>query len=205
MSRMSLQRIADAVRRRAQREGYVVPRQVRAELTQAGLADSQWKSVVQLIGPSLTYRNGRYYYVPAGTSRMRVRVRRDQRQQREIDRVVRRLIRQQRAAEAVMIERRSTKRISFVQSVEVQTSDQRTLRWVTREVSLSGIRLIGNCSLQGQKVQVWIPRPDKAEETYGFVVQILWSSEVGDGLHENGGVFVEMAPEVKPLKITGVE
>jgi hypothetical protein len=205
MSRTSLQRIADAVRRRAQRDGFVVASQVRAELTEAGLADSQWKNVVKLIGSSLSYRNGRYYYVPSGPSRMRVRVRQDQRRNRAIDRVVRRLIREQRQAEAVMIERRASKRISFVQPIEVRTADGRCLRWVTREVSVSGIRLIGNENLQGQKIQIWVPRPDKTEETYGFVVQVLWGCEVGDGLYENGGVFLEMAPGTNPLKIARLD
>jgi hypothetical protein len=190
MSPTSLQHIADAVCRRAQRDGFVVPSQVRAELTEAGLADSQWKSVVQLLGSSLRYRHGRYYYVPSGSPRMRARVRQDQRQHRAVDRVVRHLIRQQRQAEAAMVERRASKRISYVQPVEVRTADLRTLHWVTREVSVTGIRLIGNCGLQGQKIEVWVPRPTKTEETYGFLVQVLWSCAVGDGLFENGGIFL---------------
>jgi hypothetical protein len=195
MSRTSLEKIADSVRRVAQRDGFVLPRQVRAELTEAGLDDGQWKDVVALVGPSLNYRNGRYYYVPPGSPRMRVRVRRDQRHHQVIDRAVRRLIRLQRAAEAVMIERRSARRINYVAPVEVRTADRRVLRFLTREMSVTGIRLIGTSALQGQKVHLWVPRPDRAEESHGFVVQVLWSSEVGDGLFENGGVFVDMVTE----------
>lgn len=201
MSRTSLQRIAEAVRRRAQREGYVVPRQVRAELSEAGLADDRWKDVVALVGPSLSYRHGRYYYVPVGPSRMRVRVRRSLRQQQEIDRAVRRLIRQQRATEAVMIERRSTRRIHFVAPVELHTVDHRVLHLLTREISTSGIRLIGSCCLQGQKVQLWVPRPGEDTETYAFTVQILWSAAVADGLYENGGVFLDMVDGTTGLKL----
>jgi hypothetical protein len=203
MSRSSLQRVANAVRRRARADGYVVPRQVREELTAAGLADSQWKQVLALIGPSLSYRHGRYYYVPAGPTRMKVRVHRDQRHQQQIDRAVRRLIRQQRAAEAVMVERRNAKRISFVQPAEVQTADQRIQHHLTREISVTGIRLIGGCALRGQKVRVWVPRPsgEESQERYGFVVHILWSAAVGDGLFENGGVFLEMLGEMGPLKL----
>ncbi len=194
MSRTSLQQVADAVRRLAQRDGYIVARQVREALSAAGLAETQWKQVIALVGPSLSYRSGRYAYVPAGPSRMKARVRRDQQHHRQIDRAVRRLIRQQRAAEAVMIERRNARRINYVQPIEVRTADQRTLHHLTREISVSGIRLIGTCSLQGQKVQIWVPRPGAPgnSEHYGFVVQILWSAEVGDNLFENGGIFLDM-------------
>jgi len=198
MSRTSLQQVAETVRRRAQRQGYVVPRQVRQELTDAGLADDQWKRVLALVGPSLSYRHGRYCYVPVGPSRMRLRARLSQRQQQQIERTVRLLIRQQRAEEAVLIERRSAKRIHFVAPVEVRTADQQTLRVLSREISLTGIRLIGTCALKGQKVQVWVPRPDRSADTFGFLVHILWSANVGDGLFENGGIFLGMVADDQP-------
>ena len=172
MNANRLQGIADAVRRHAQRDGYVLARQVREHLTEAGLADKAWKDVVALIGPSLNYRSGRYYYVPAGPTRMRERLRLGQRSQQQVDRAVRRLIRQQRAAEAVMVERRASKRINFVTPAEVRLADGRVLQLLTREISTSGIRLIGTCGLRGEKVRVIVPRPEEELETACFVVQV---------------------------------
>ena len=54
--------IADRVVRRAQRQGYVVAREVREELTLAGASDDLWKDVLALARQSLTLRRGRYYY-----------------------------------------------------------------------------------------------------------------------------------------------
>src|SRR5262245_21070568 len=96
-----LSMVADAVRRRAQSQGSVTPREIRAELARAGLAESRWKEVVSQAGAALTCRRGRYYYVPAGPSRMRTRVRHDHRQHQHLAAAVRFLIRQQRALEAV--------------------------------------------------------------------------------------------------------
>jgi len=206
MSRTRLQRVAEAVRCRAQRDGYVVPRNVREELTLAGLADGQWKDVLALVGPSLACRHGRYYYVPAGPSRMRLRVRQGQKHHQQIDRLVRKLIREQEALESVMVERRSQERHNFVLPVEVQTEDHRRLNFLTREISASGMRLVGNCSLQGQKVCVWVPQPKDRQRKHGFLLHVLWSAPVGDSLFENGGAFLELvATEPSPLKIAGVE
>jgi hypothetical protein len=206
MSRARIQHVAEAVRRRAQRQGFVVPRQVREEMANAGLNGTDWKRIIGLVGPALACRHGRYYYVPAGPSRMKVRVRRDQNQQRRIDRTVRGLIREQRAAEGVMIERRAQRRHPFNQPVEVRTANHRCLHMVSREISVSGIRLIGSRALQGQKAYIWIPRPDQPEERCCFLVHILWSAGVGDDLFENGGVLLELV-EAEPmlLKLAGSE
>src|SRR5262249_23046624 len=62
MSSTTLQEIANAIVRRAQRQGFVLPREIRAQLTQAGLDEASWKEVVELAGPALRLRGGRYYH-----------------------------------------------------------------------------------------------------------------------------------------------
>lgn len=202
----SVAQVAQAMCRQAQRQGFVVPRDIRAELVRTGLAESLWKQVVATAGAALCFRRGRYYFVPVGPERMRVRVRRDTQQHRHLASAVRFLIRQQRALEAVHVERRVHPRIHFVCPVQVQTEDRRVLNLVSREISISGIRLIGTVGLRGQKVHVWIPRPDNSAERCCFLVHMLWSAQVGDGLHESGGIFLELAEvEPNPLKIAGQE
>jgi hypothetical protein len=194
--------VAEAVRRRAQSQGFVVSRDIRAELARAGMAESLWKQVVNEVGAALSCRGGRYYYVPAGPSRMRARVRRDYRQHQHMSTAVRFLIRQQRALDAVYVERRRHPRVNFVCPVQVQTADRRLLNFLSREISISGVRLIGTVGLQGQKVHVWIPRPGRDAERCCFLVQVLWSAAVADGLHESGGLFVELVEAApSPLKL----
>src|SRR5262245_60322854 len=61
MSSSHLQGIADQVARLVQQQGYVVEREVREELARAGLPEAQWKDVLALALPQLSYRRGRYY------------------------------------------------------------------------------------------------------------------------------------------------
>ena len=68
MTSTDLQGIANTVVRRAQRQGFVLPREVRQELAQAGAPDTMWKDVLALARSSLSYRKGRYYYVPPSPS-----------------------------------------------------------------------------------------------------------------------------------------
>jgi hypothetical protein len=195
--------VAEAVRRRARSQGFVVARDVRRELASAGLAETLWKDVVDRMGAALDYRRGRYYYVPPGPSRMRIRVRRDRRQQRRLGTAVRFLIRQKRALDAVYVERRQQPRIDFVCPVEVQTEDGRVINLVSRDISISGVRLIGTRSFQGQKVRVWIPRPGNSAERCCFLVHMLWSAGVADGIIESGGIFLDLVDaEPNQLKIT---
>ena len=113
----NLQGVADAVVRRAQRQGFVVPREVREELTQAALPESLWKDVVALARASLRYRHGRYYYSAPVSDRVRA----EQSQQRGIQKAVRQIIRQHRAA-ASAVERRGQERIDFVQPVRTMSA-----------------------------------------------------------------------------------
>ena len=183
---MELQPIVQAVTRRAQRQGFVLQREVREELAHAGLAENRWKDVVAGAKPALRYRQGRYYYQPAVSDRLRE----EMRHQQAIHRIIGQLIRQYKKSVA-QLDRRQQGRIDFVQPVKVETDDGRQLSLLSRDLSPSGIRLIGTRSLLGQKVRVLIPRPDSDEPWY-FVVRILWTCTVGDALFENGGSFLEV-------------
>jgi hypothetical protein len=182
----NLQGVAELVIRRAQRQSFVVPREVREELTRAGVPDSLWKDVLALARPSLRYRHGRYYY----NAPVSARVREAESQQRGIHRAVRQLIRRHRPADAGP-ERREEDRLDFIQPVRVVTEDHREYTLLSRDLSATGIRLIGTRRLLGQKVRVTIPSADNTPPVT-FLVRILWTCNVGDDLVENGGTFLEV-------------
>jgi hypothetical protein len=182
----NLQGVADQVIRRAQRQGYVVPREVRELLVQFGLSDGLWKEVLALASPALKHRRGRYYYhAPVSP-----RVAREQSHQSDIRQAIRHLIRERRIA-ASRVERREQDRIDFIQPVEVRTEDGRNFTMLSRDLSTTGIRLIGTRRLLGQKVHVLIPDAHGAG-AWSFLVRILWTCPVGEDLIENGGAFLEV-------------
>jgi hypothetical protein len=186
----NLQGVAELVTRRARRQGFVIPQEVREELTLAGVPESMWKDVIALARPTLSFKKGRYYYAPPVSER----VRREQTQQRDVVKVVRQLIRHHRR-EAKEFERRGEDRYDFVQTVKVITEDDRELTLISRDLSSTGIRLVGTHRLLGQKVCVKIPRPG-SDEPWSFIVRILWTCAVGEDLVENGGSFLEVrAPD----------
>src|SRR5690349_12955930 len=82
----NLQGVADNVIRRAERQGHVFAKEVREELSEAGLDDTLWKDVLALTRSSLGYRNGRYYYSPPVSGRVQA----EQSNQREIQSAVNR-------------------------------------------------------------------------------------------------------------------
>jgi hypothetical protein len=186
-----LRGITSAVIRRAERQGYVVPREVRAALASAGLPEGHWKDVVAQARESLTYRHGRYYYInPLRPSHLQG----DQRQ--ALDLAVRELIRRHQDQVAAE-DRRQEERISIVQPVVVRTGDGRVLRLLSRDLSPTGIRLVGTRSLLGQKVRVELSRGDGLVPL-ALLVRILWTGTVGDGLFENGGSFLEIVAAGEP-------
>jgi len=187
----NLQGVAELVIRQAQRQGFILPRQIRTVLSEAGVSESLWKDVLAVARPALAYRKGRYYY----TAPVSERVRQEQSQQRGIQKAIRQLIRQYRNA-ASRLERREEDRIEFVQPVKVKTEDQREYTLISRDLSPTGIRLIGTRRFLGQKVHISIPAAD-GESTWDFVVRILWTCAVGDDLVENGGTFIDLA-DMKP-------
>src|SRR5437867_5588591 len=165
----NLQDVADAVVRRAQRQGYVVPREIRSELKQAGLPDEQWKEVVSLARKHLNCRQGRYYHIGALSPRMRE----EHEQKRLIQRAIRRLIRQHQAAVKPK-ERRLQDRVDFIQPVTVLLEDGRHFTLLSRDLSPAGIRLVGTRRLLGQKVTISVPQQD-SEQPCSFLVRILWT------------------------------
>jgi hypothetical protein len=183
-----LQEIADAVVRRAARQGFVVPREIREEVAHAGLPEEQWKEVLDLARPSLNYRHGRYYHLHTVSER----IQQELSQQQQIHSAIRHLIQQHRA-HASRVERREQDRIDFIQSVEVETDDHRTFHLLSRDISSTGVRLIGTRSFLGQKVRLTIPQA-ASHGPWRFLVRILWTCSVGDDLFENGGTFLEALP-----------
>jgi hypothetical protein len=183
----SWQKVADQVTRRAQLQGCILAREIREETTSAGLPEKLWKEVLKLAKPSLRYERGRYYYQPPVSER----VRQEQSHQRDIVRAVRQVIKQYLAS-ASQVERRLQDRVEFIQPVKVWTEDQREFTLLSRDLSPTGIRLIGTRRFLGQKIRIVIPGADQSHP-WTFIVRILWTCSVGDDLFENGGTFVEVA------------
>lgn len=192
MISVNLQGAAELVIRQAQRQGFILPREIRCVLSEAGLSETLWKDVLAVARPSLSYRKGRYYY----TAPVSDRVRQEQSQQASARRTVREIIRRHRDGVAG-VERREEERIDFVQPVKVRTEDQREYTLLSRDLSISGIRLIGTRRFLGQKLHVSIPASD-GSTSWELIVRILWTCAVGDDLVENGGTFIEMAGPTKP-------
>jgi hypothetical protein len=188
MSESDLQGIANAVIQRAQRQGFVLPEEVRDELAQAGQPDTLWKDVLALARPALSYRQGRYYFVSAVSARAQE----EQHQQQRIRAAVQQLVGRHRAA-AGQVERREEGRIDFIQPVRVRTEDGREFTLLSRDLSPTGMRLIGTRRLLGQKVRVVIPGPENepAARPLCFLVRVLWTCALGDDLFENGGAFLD--------------
>jgi hypothetical protein len=182
MLKTNMQRIVAAVCRRARQQGFIRPEEVRDVLASAGLPEAQWLQVVSLAGDMLSKQDGCFYYSPAAAASQRER-----RRQRRLNRALRQLIRGYKSS--TQSERRRQGRFDFVHPVQVQTEDGRTFTLLSCDLSTSGIRLVGPCSLLGKKIRVTLPKVDGAPHRC-FCVQIVWSSLVGEGLYENGGAFL---------------
>jgi hypothetical protein len=181
-----LQEVANAVIRRAKRQGSVRLSDIREELARSRVPEKQWKEVVSLSGPLLRYHRGRYYYEALPATPLQ----KEETQQKLIQQTVRQLIRHYKKDHA-RIERREQGRISFVQTVKIRTDDHRECSLLSRDLSETGIRLVGTASLLGHKVEVEVPGAEGMEPAR-FRARILWTCSVGDGLFENGGVFLEV-------------
>jgi hypothetical protein len=189
MISMNLHGVAELVIRQAQRQGFILPRDIKTVLSEAGLSEALWKDVLAVARPALAYRKGRYYY----TAPVSDRVLKEQSQQRGIQKAVRQIIRQVRNA-AAEVERREQDRVDFIQQVKVKTEDRREYTLLTRDLSPTGIRLIGTRRFLGQKIHVSIPGTDGAP-SWDFVVRVLWTCAVGEDLVENGGTFLDVAAQ----------
>jgi hypothetical protein len=187
-SSAALSAVTEAVLRRAQRQGFVRPKEIREELRRAGESPTLWKDVLAAARPSLSFRRGRYYYAQLVSERLR----QEQDDQATVTRAARQIISRFRDA-ADNQERRGEERIEFIQPVQVRTEDGRTFTVLSRDLSTSGMRLIGTRSFLGQKLQVRLA-PTAESEGWWFVLRILWTCAISDELFENGGAFVEAMP-----------
>jgi PilZ domain len=186
MTPLDLQPVADAVLRLAKRQGFVTSRDVRAELRIAGLQETLWKDVVATIQASLVHRQGRYYHKESFSPRLQ----KEHAQQQSIQKAIRRLIKQHRNR-TKGDERRGQARVDFIQPVKVRTEDGKEWTLMSRDLSATGVRLLGTKGLLGQKVQLDLPNGD-GESPCRLLVRILWTGAVGDDLFENGGSFMEL-------------
>ncbi len=186
MSTSELQPVADAVLRLAKRQGHVNARDVRSESRIAGLPEEGWKDAIALVQDSLVRRQGRYYHKDAFTPRAE----KERAQQQAIQKVIRKLIKQHRSR-GKEDERRNQSRVDFIQPVKVRTEDGTEHALVSRDLSATGVRLLGTKRLLGHKVQIELPSGN-AEPARRLLVRILWTCSVGDNLFENGGSFVEL-------------
>jgi hypothetical protein len=112
-------------------------------------------------------------------------------ERRKIERAVGGLIQQYRSR-AARQERRRQDRVDFIQPVTVWTEDGGELTLLSRDLSLNGVRLISSSSLLGQKIHVLLPVD--GDDPYHFFVRVVWSYAVGDGLFENGAMFLDLFP-----------
>lgn len=186
MASISLQQVAEAVVRRAQRQGSIGTRDVRAELRLAGLPETRWKDTLALARPALLYRQGRYYHKDSFSPRLL----QERARQQVIGKLIRQLVRRH-LHQSRNDERRGQARVDFVQPIHVRTEDGKQHALLSRDLSPTGIRLLGTRRLLGQKVQVLLPRGTN-EPPLRVVTRILWTCAVGDDLFENGGTFLEL-------------
>lgn len=185
MGNHDLQPVADALLRLAKRQGHVSARDVRAEMRMAGLAEERWQEAVALVEPPLVQRRGRFYLKDSVSPRMQ----KQQAQQQTIAKFIRKLIRQHKSR-AKSDERRRQARVDFIHPVKIRTEDGKEHTLMSRDLSTTGVRLLGTKGLLGQKVQLELA--DGSEATCRLTVRILWTCAVGDNLFENGGSFVEL-------------
>ena len=155
MAETPLQPIADAVLRLAKRQGFVLARDVRAELRVAGLPEQQWKEVLALAHSTLVYKQGRYYHKETFSPRLQ----KEHAQQAAIQKIIRTLIKQDRRR-SKEDERRGLARIAFIHPVKIRTEDGHEHTLVSRDLSATGIRLLGTKRLLGQKVQLDLSASD---------------------------------------------
>ena len=186
MTPADLQPVADSVLRLAKRQGFVLSRDVRSELRIAGLPEESWKDAIALIHTSLVHRQGRYYHKESYSPRLE----KEHAQQQAIQKVIRKLIKQHRSR-GKGDERRGQARIDFIQPVKLRTDDGTECTLMSRDLSATGVRLLGTKRLLGQKVQLDLPSGEDAPPCR-LLVRILWTCAVGDDLFENGGSFVEL-------------
>lgn len=190
MSSPSLHAVASAVLCRAKRQGYVLPREIRLELKEAGQSTTLWKQVVSLLSASMKYRHGRYYAHAGSVTRLQ----HEQHQLQRVRDIVQDLIARYQTTRSAD-ERRREGRAQFVKSVRIRTEDGQEQNVLVQDLSPSGVRLITDRSLLGRKVLLCLPRPQSMDGPIVVLTRILWSYEIADGLYKSGGVFLDLVAE----------
>ena len=76
------------------------------------------------------------------------------------------------------------------------TEDGRDLNLLSRDLSATGIRLVGTRRMLGLKVEITIP-DSEGEESITLFARVLWTCAVGDDLFENGCRFLELTKSKK--------
>ncbi|GIW78419.1 MAG: hypothetical protein KatS3mg105_0226 [Gemmatales bacterium] len=181
----NLDAAASAVLDRLKAEGALLPKQIQAQLTDAGIPADRWKEVVALLKPRIQFRKGRYVFVPP----LSTRVREEKKRRQTHVRAVRDLI---RAYQKIVVarERREFKRVHFIKPVTFESDDGRSFQLLSQDISYSGLRLVGTTNLQGLKGAVHIPQEDMGGGQWSFRLHVLWSVPAGDGLIVSGAVFL---------------
>jgi hypothetical protein len=197
-----LLQIAANVIRRARRQGFVLPDEVREELRLAGAPESLWRDVLALARPALSQHPGRSLYLPVVEGRDEP----GQAAEHGAPGAERGVPARPRPAltdpltagtVAPRQERREQDRIDFIQPVKVLVGDGKEYNVLSRDLSPSGIRLITTRSFLGLKIRVLIPGA-QGRDPACFLVRILWTCAVGDDLFENGGMFLDSDPPPPP-------
>ena len=129
--------------------------------------------MIALVQASLVHRRGRYYLKESFSPRLQ----KEHDQQQTILKAIRRLIKQHRSR-GKADERRSQVRIDFMQPVKVRTEDGKEFALISRDLSATGVRLLGTKRLLGQKVEIELPNGD-GEPACRLLVRILWTCAVG--------------------------
>lgn len=193
MAADALNEVAQVVLQKAQSQGYVVAREIRAALESAGLPTGCWREVVGLLQGRLFLRRQRYHHLTP----LQARARQELECKQRIGKLIKQMLRRYREFLVGMNDRRAERRFQFIRSVKIQANDGRETSLLSLDVSASGLRLIGRSDLRGQRIRIEIPGFQQDEPPWKINVQIVWSAPSADGLTENGGVFLgldEAAP-----------
>jgi len=117
---------------------------------------------------------------------------RAQEQQRRIEKAVRK-DRSRRHKDAARTRNGAASRASIsFQAGARRGRDGKSFTLLSRDISPSGIRLVGTRRLLGAKVRVFLPQGRRHVLNPGTH---LWTCALGEDLFENGGTFLEIVNE----------
>jgi hypothetical protein len=173
MNPAEVQRVTEAVLRRAQRQGSIVEGEIREEIAQAGLPEADWRAVLSLLGLALVPEAGWYRYpAPAAEAGRPDLAQADRELLGQYERVAGR----QGVAEP------GGGLGPYPVRVRTETGQQLPALLMLAP-SLSSVRLIAVTSLLGYKVRILIPRP-QGGDVVSWDVRVLCAMRLADGLFE---------------------